>query len=113
MVSKKNKERLRNLAKSTSKLAKAAGRRISASEAASAAGSAKREADGIARNPEPNDREDVELHALVKRNHREVMAALREIDRSVDELAVPMDEAPGAPTAEPAGEFDWTEEMYF
>ncbi len=113
MVSKENKIKLRNLAKRTGKLVAAAGKRVAGSEAASAAESAKYEADEIVQNQEPNDREDLELHAQVRRNHREVMAALDEIDRSIDELARPMDEAPGAPTAEPVPdrEFDWSQEF--
>lgn len=109
MVSAKNKQRLRSLVKRTGELATAAGKRVAASEAAAEAEGAKREAGEIARNPEPNDREDAELLAAIKRNHQEVMAKLRGIE---DELSRPMDEAPGAPAVESTG-FDWIEELYF
>jgi len=109
MVSDKNKQRLKNLVKRTRDLVASAGRRVAPSEAAGEANAAKREAMEIAQNPEPNDAEDAELLAAIERNHREVMAKLRDIQ---DELARPMDEAPGTPSIESA-EFDWTKELYF
>ncbi|WP_161570064.1 hypothetical protein [Salinigranum halophilum] len=52
---------------------------------------AMREAEAVAMNDEPNDRDDVEYYRMCKKRHREVMRKLDAIQQDVDELSRPMD----------------------
>jgi len=118
MVSAKNKRRLRNAAKRAKAAARKAGEAYwkqsgkvaerMKNDAKSEADEAAKEAEEVASNPEPNDAEDARLYRQVQQNHADVMAKLDDIE---DELARPMDETTDAPSAEPAGEFDWSQEF--
>jgi len=119
MVSTKNKRRLKDAASKTGELVTKVGKAYMnysdkaadsfAEKVKAAADDEKKKADDVVENPEPNDREDVRLYKEVERNHKQVMAQLRNIENSIDELARPMDEQPGAPSMEPAD--DWMEDF--
>lgn len=123
MVSTKNKRRLKDAASKTGELVTKAGRAyMNYSDKAvkglskklkEQAEAEKKKADEVVGNAEPNDPEDVRLYREVERNHKQVMAQLRNIENSIDELARPMDEQPGAPMVEQGStdDQDWMEDF--